>query len=44
MNFEIEEHHLGMRAGEIEYCMPLGIATYQTRGEIRKMHLRRLAE
>jgi hypothetical protein len=44
INFEIEEHHLGMRAGEIEYCMPLGLATYQTRGEIRNMHLRRLAE
>ncbi len=44
VNFEIEEHHLGMRAGEIEYCMPLGLATYQTRGEIRKLHLRRLAE
>ncbi|MCX7009574.1 MAG: DUF1080 domain-containing protein [Kiritimatiellaeota bacterium] len=44
VNFEIEDHHLGMRAGEIEYCMPLGLATYQTRGEIRKMHMRRLAE
>ena len=44
VNLDIEEHHLGMRAGEIEYCMPLGLATYQTRAEIRKMHLRRLVE
>ncbi len=44
VNFEIEDHHLGMRAGEIEACMPLGFATYQTRGELRQIHLRRLAE
>jgi hypothetical protein len=44
VNLDIEEHRLGMRPGEIEYCMPLGLATYQTRGEIRKLHLRRLAE
>lgn len=36
------EHSLGMRHGDIELCMPLGLATWQTRGELRNIRLRRL--
>lgn len=43
VNLDIEEHRLGMRGGEIEACMPLGLATYQTRAELRHILLRRLA-
>ena len=31
-----------MRAGDIELCAPLGIATYSTTGEFRNFKLRRL--
>jgi len=44
VNLDIDEHRLGMRAGEIEACMPLGLATYQTRAEVRHILLRRLAD
>ncbi len=40
----IEEHRLGMRGGDIEMCVPLGVATWQTRGELRNIKLRKLDE
>ena len=39
---ETEGHRLHMRHGEIERCIPLGLATWQTRGEIRNIRLTRL--
>jgi hypothetical protein len=39
---DIEGRHIGMRPGDIEKCAPLGLATYQTQGEIRRLVLRRL--
>jgi hypothetical protein len=42
--FETEGHRLHMRHGDIEKCIPLGIATWQTRGEIRNIRLIRLPE
>ena len=44
VNLDIDDHRLGMRSGEIEACMPLGLATYQTRAEVRRILLRRLAD
>jgi hypothetical protein len=37
---DISERSVSMRPGEIERCMPFGIATFQTRSEIRKIVLR----
>lgn len=37
----IAERRVGMRPGEIEECMPLGLATWQTRGEIRNIRLKK---
>ena len=34
---------IGLRWGEIEYSKPLGLATYQTRGAMREIKLRKLA-
>lgn len=42
VNVTTEERRLGMRPGDIELCMPLGIATWQTRGEIRNLRLKKL--
>lgn len=39
---ETEGHRLHMRHGEIERCIPLGLATWQTKGEIRNVRLTRL--
>ena len=44
VNFDLEEHRLGMRPGEIEACVPLGLATYQTCGQLRNMHCRKFSE
>jgi len=33
---------IGMYPGEIEYCVPLGIASYQTRAAVKNIRLRRL--
>ncbi len=44
LNVATEEHLISMRAGEIEECAPLGIATWQTRGEIKNIRLRKLEE
>jgi hypothetical protein len=44
VNLDIDDHRLGMRAGEIEACMPLGLATYQTRAELRRILLRKLPD
>jgi len=35
-------HEFGMRHGDIEYCMPLGLATFQTRAAIRNIQVREL--
>jgi hypothetical protein len=34
---------LNLRFGEIEYCKPLGLATYRTHGEIKNLTIKRLA-
>lgn len=39
---DISERSVGMRPGEIEQCVPFGLATFQTRSEIRKVVLRTL--
>jgi hypothetical protein len=39
---DISERSVGMRPGDIEQCVPFGIATFQTRSEIRKVVLRTL--
>lgn len=43
--FEVdtEGKNLSMRFGDIEFCKPLGLATYATTGEIRKLEIRKLA-
>jgi hypothetical protein len=41
-DFGIEDHRLGMRWGDIEECAPLGLATWQTKGELRNIKMRRL--
>jgi hypothetical protein len=42
VNVETEGRRLGMRPGEIEISVPLGLATWQTRGELRDIRLRKL--
>ena len=42
VNLEVEGKRLGMRAGDIEQCMPLGLATWQTKGELRNIVLKKL--
>jgi hypothetical protein len=37
VNLATEGHRLGMRFGEIEDCVPLGLATYQTKAAIRNI-------
>ena len=44
VNFDIEERRLGMRPGEIEACVPLGLATYQTCGQLRNIHRRKFSD
>lgn len=44
LNVATEEHLISMRPGEIEECVPLGIATWQTRGEIKNIRLKKLDE
>jgi hypothetical protein len=36
------DRHLGMRFGEIEYCVPFGFATYGTKGQIKNLSLKKL--
>ena len=38
----IEGRKISLRPGEIEYSVPLGLATWQTTGAFRKIRLRRL--
>jgi len=38
------DRKVGMRIGEIEMSMPLGIATWMTTGEIRKLRIREFKE
>jgi len=40
VNLDIEDRRLGMRHGDIEKCKPLGLATWQTSGELRNIYLR----
>jgi hypothetical protein len=39
-----EGRKLGLRSGMIDYCAPLGIATFQTSAEIRDLRWRSLAD
>jgi hypothetical protein len=41
---ETEGKRLGMRWGDIEKCVPLGLATWMTKGELRGIRLVKLAE
>ncbi len=40
INLDTFEKRLGMRWGDIERCVPLGLATWQTRGQIRHLRVR----
>ena len=42
VNTQIVERRVGMRPGDIEYCMPLGLATWQTKAEIRNVRVKKL--
>ncbi|MEI6674721.1 MAG: hypothetical protein WCO57_06050 [Verrucomicrobiota bacterium] len=33
---------LNLRFGEIEYCKPLGLATYRTQGEVKNLTIKPL--
>lgn len=37
-----EDNRFGMRWGDIEMCVPLGVATWQTSGELRNIKVRKL--
>lgn len=39
---DIDGSRISLRAGDIDMCVPLGLASWQTEGEIRKMRLRSL--
>ena len=39
-----EGRKLGLRAGVIEYCAPMGIAAWQTEAKVRKLRWRSLAD
>lgn len=39
----IKGKQVGMRIGDIEGCVPLGFATYMTKGQVRNLHFRKLA-
>ena len=43
VNLDTEGRRLGMRRGDIEKCMPLGLATWKTRGELRNIYLQKLS-
>ena len=42
VELELADRRLGMRWGDIEYCQPLGLATYQSTAEYRNFSIRRL--
>ena len=42
VDVELADRRVGMRWGDIEYCMPFGLATYLTTGEFRNLRVRRL--
>ena len=42
VNVSIKGRRLGMRAGEIQKCMPFGFASYATDGEVRGVVIERL--
>ncbi len=42
IDISIADRELSMRPGEIELCMPLGIASYQTRAALRSISLSKL--
>lgn len=44
VDVKTEGRKLGLRAGVIEYCAPLGIAAWQTAAEVRKLRWRSLAD
>ncbi|MCX6997273.1 MAG: DUF1080 domain-containing protein [Kiritimatiellaeota bacterium] len=42
VDVKTEGRRLGMRMGEIELCVPLGVATWETTGELRNFRLRKM--
>lgn len=44
INQGVEGHQLAVRPGDIEQCMPFGLASYNTRGEVRKLQVQVLEE
>lgn len=42
VDFEIKDRKIGLRWGDIDKSLPLGIAAYQTRAALREIRLRRL--
>ena len=44
VDVQTEDRRVGLRMGEIELCAPLGLATWETTGELRHIRLRKLAE
>ena len=43
VNTSIKGRHLGLRAGDIDHCVPLGFASFLSVGEIRAIKLERLS-
>ena len=44
IDIDLTDRKVGMRIGEIEQSMPLGIATWMTGSEIRKIQIRDFVE
>ncbi|MCB1093952.1 MAG: hypothetical protein KDN22_00050 [Verrucomicrobiae bacterium] len=42
VDLELADRRIGMRWGDIEYCAPLGLATYVTAGEYRNFKIGRM--
>lgn len=42
VNLDTTDRRIGMRFGDIERCAPLGLATWQTRAQVRKLQVRPL--
>ena len=41
---DVRDKQLSMHPSEIQTCVPLGFASYQTAGAIRNLQIRKLAE
>ena len=40
INFDLRDREVGLRSGSIQLCVPLGIASYTTEGQVRNVRLR----